>query len=66
MVFMYSVYNGSAFLFRYEIYLDEVKPVDLSINFVREFMDLPLSYLAPGASMKFRKYKFLGKVINHT
>ena len=25
------------------------------MNFLREFMDLPLSYLAPGAAMKFRK-----------
>ena len=42
--------------FRYEIYLDEVKPKDLSVNFLQEFMDLPLSYLAPGAAVKFRKY----------
>ena len=40
---------------RYEIYLDEVKPGDLSVNFLQEFMDLPTSYLAPGAAMKFRK-----------
>ena len=42
--------------FRYEIYLDEVKPNDLSVNFLQEFMDLPISYLAPGAAIKFRKY----------
>ena len=40
---------------RYEIYLDEVKPTDLSVNFLQEFMDLPLSYLSPGAAIKFRK-----------
>lgn len=51
--------------FRYEIYLDEVKPGDLSINFLREFMDLPLSYLAPGASMKFRKCNSLGFKLGH-
>ena len=43
-------------IFRYGIYLDEVKPKDLSVNFLQEFMDLPLSYLAPGAAVKFRKY----------
>ena len=42
-------------ILRYEIYLDEVKPKDLSVNFLQEFMDLPLSYLAPGAAVKFRK-----------
>ena len=41
---------------RYEIYLDEVKPNDLSVNFLQEFMDLPTFYLAPGAAIKFRKY----------
>ena len=40
---------------RYEIYLDEVKPTALSVNFLQEFMDLPVSYLAPGAAVKFRK-----------
>ena len=41
--------------FRYEIFLDEVKPSDLSVNFLQEFMALPLSYLAPGAAVQFRK-----------
>jgi len=41
---------------RYEIYQDEVKPGGLNLNFLREFMDLPHSYLAPGAAMKFRKF----------
>ena len=40
---------------RYEIYQDEVKPNDLSVNFLQEFMELPTSYLAPGAAIKFRK-----------
>ena len=44
---------------RYEIYLDEVKPNDLSVNFLQEFMDLPIFYLAPGAAIKFRKYLLL-------
>lgn len=47
---------SSSYILRYEIYLDEVKPKDLSVNFLQEFMDLPLSYLAPGAAVKFRKY----------
>ncbi|XP_078360290.1 uncharacterized protein LOC144644633 isoform X2 [Oculina patagonica] len=41
---------------RYEIYLDEVKPSDLSVNFLQEFMDLPVSYLAPGAAVKFQDF----------
>jgi len=41
---------------RYEIYQDEVKPGGLNLNFLREFMDLPQSYLAPGAAIKFRKF----------
>ncbi|KAL9985287.1 hypothetical protein ACROYT_G007668 [Oculina patagonica] len=41
---------------RYEIYLDEVKPDDLSVNFLQEFMELPLSYLAPGAAIKFQDF----------
>ena len=36
--------------------MDEVKPNDLSVSFLQEFMELPLSYLAPGAAIKFRKY----------
>ncbi|KAJ7378599.1 hypothetical protein OS493_021899 [Desmophyllum pertusum] len=40
----------------YEIYLDEVKPGDLSVNFLREFMALPLYYFAPDAPMKFQNF----------
>ena len=52
-ILTYTNFHG---ILRYEIYLDEVKPKDLSVNFLQEFMDLPLSYLAPGAAVKFRKY----------
>ncbi|KAL9951279.1 hypothetical protein ACROYT_G043917 [Oculina patagonica] len=41
---------------RYEIYQDEVKPGGLNLNFLREFMDLPQSYLAPGAAIKFQDF----------
>ena len=35
--------------------MDEVKPSDLSLNFLREYMDLPFSYFHPGAQIKYRK-----------
>ncbi|XP_031555975.1 uncharacterized protein LOC116292763 [Actinia tenebrosa] len=41
---------------RYEIFQDEVKPKDLSRNFLREFVDLPTSYFAPGAPAKFQNF----------
>jgi len=44
---------------RYEIFLDEIKPNDLSVEFLQEFMELPTSYLAPGAAVKFRKFSSL-------
>jgi len=37
--------------------LDEAKPQDLSLAFLREFMNLPNTYFDPGAPMKYRKYK---------
>lgn len=40
---------------RYEIFMDEVKPSDLSLSFLREFMELPISYFQPGTQIKFRK-----------
>ncbi|RMX57793.1 hypothetical protein pdam_00006741 [Pocillopora damicornis] len=40
---------------RYEIFMDEVKPSDLSLSFLREFMELPISYFQPGAQIKYRK-----------
>ena len=36
--------------------MDVVKPSDLSVGFLKDFMDLPTSYLAPGAAIKFRKF----------
>ncbi|XP_078358434.1 uncharacterized protein LOC144643147 isoform X2 [Oculina patagonica] len=41
---------------RYEIFMDEVKPSDLSLNFLREFMELPLSYYSPGAPIKYQEF----------
>ena len=46
-------------LVRYEIFMDEVKPQDLSLAFLREFLNLPNSYFDAGAPLKFRKYMFL-------
>ena len=37
--------------------MDEVKPQDLSLSFLREFMNLPNSYFDPGAPIKYREYK---------
>ena len=39
---------------RYEIFMDEVKPKDLSLSFLREFMDLPLSYFSAGGPLLYR------------
>ena len=41
--------------FRYEIFMDEVRPQDLSVAFLKEFMNLPTSYYAPGSPLKYRK-----------
>ena len=38
--------------------MDEVKPSDLSLNFLREFMELPVSYYSPGAPIKYRKWYY--------
>lgn len=43
---------------RYEIFIDEVKPKDLSASFLKEFMTLPTSYFAAGAPMKYCKCVF--------
>ena len=40
---------------RYEVFMDEVKPRDLSLTFLREFMSLPKSYFNAGAPIKCRK-----------
>lgn len=39
---------------RYEIFMDEVKPQDLSMSFLREFMSLPTSYFSAGGPLKYR------------
>ena len=52
---LHFVINLLPFLFRYEIFLDEVKPESLSLPFLKEFMSLPTSYFAAGASFKYRK-----------
>lgn len=44
---------------RYEIFMDVVTPDNLNIGFLREFMNLPTSYYAPGAALKFRKLTWL-------
>ena len=38
--------------------MDVVKPGNLNIEFLREFMMLPTSYYVPGAALKFRKFLF--------
>ena len=40
---------------RYEVFMDEVKPQDLSLTFLREFMSLPKSYFNAGAPIKYHK-----------
>ncbi|XP_031555977.1 uncharacterized protein LOC116292765 [Actinia tenebrosa] len=41
---------------RYEIFKDEVKPQDLSRNFLREFVGLHMHYFTPGAPAKFQDF----------
>ena len=50
----YCMYELS---FRYEIFMDEVRPDDLSVSFLKEFMSLPTSYYTPGSPIKYRKWK---------
>jgi len=40
--------------YRYEVFMDEVKPEDLSLAFLREFMNLPNDYFGSGSPMKYR------------
>jgi len=56
---VYSKHYSFACNSRYEIFMDEVKPSDLSLSFLREFMDLPVSYFQPGAQIKYRKREFI-------
>ena len=54
-------FNRNLFFFatlRYEIFIDEIKPKDLSASFLKEFMALPTSYFAAGAPMKYCKCVF--------
>ena len=37
------------------MFLDEVKPQDISLSFLREFMELPTSYFTDGGPLKYRK-----------
>ncbi|XP_068740594.1 uncharacterized protein [Montipora capricornis] len=41
---------------RYEVFLDEVKPQDVSLSFLREFMELPTSYFAAGGPLKYQNF----------
>ncbi|KAL9983627.1 hypothetical protein ACROYT_G005826 [Oculina patagonica] len=41
---------------RYEIFMDEVKPQDLSMSFLREFMSLPTSYFSAGGPLKYQNF----------
>ena len=42
--------------------MDVVKPGNLNIEFLREFMMLPTSYYVPGAALKFRKFFYLNSI----
>ncbi|XP_078357305.1 uncharacterized protein LOC144642195 [Oculina patagonica] len=41
---------------RYEVFMDEVKPEDLSLAFLREFMSLPNSYFDEEAPLKYQNF----------
>ncbi|KAL9983630.1 hypothetical protein ACROYT_G005829 [Oculina patagonica] len=41
---------------RYEVFMDEVKPEDLSLSFLREFMNLPNSYFEEEAPLKYQNF----------
>ncbi|XP_068718689.1 uncharacterized protein [Montipora capricornis] len=41
---------------RYEIFMDVVKPDNLNVGFLREFMMLPTSYYTTGAAIKFQDF----------
>ena len=53
--FLASSLSMFSSFFRYEIFMDEVKPQDLSLSFLREFMNLPNSYFEAGAPLKYRE-----------
>ncbi|CAH1277377.1 Hypp9588 [Branchiostoma lanceolatum] len=41
-------------IFRYEIFMDDVKPEQLNVGFLRDFVSLPESYFSSGAEITFR------------
>ncbi|XP_078357304.1 uncharacterized protein LOC144642194 [Oculina patagonica] len=41
---------------RYEVFMDEVKPEDLSLSFLQEFMNLPNSYFDAEAPLKYQNF----------
>ncbi|CAH1252513.1 COLEC10 [Branchiostoma lanceolatum] len=43
-------------VFRYELFLDFVKPEDLELGFMRDFLALPTSYFDPGADKVFQNF----------
>ncbi|XP_078666604.1 uncharacterized protein LOC144908685 [Branchiostoma floridae x Branchiostoma belcheri] len=43
-------------VFRYEIFLDFIKPEDLSLSFLRDFLNLPPSYFDIGAQIVFQNF----------
>ncbi|XP_066264377.1 uncharacterized protein [Branchiostoma lanceolatum] len=43
-------------IFRYEIFMDDVKPDQLNVGFLRDFISLPESYFSPGAEITFQNF----------
>lgn len=65
--YLHSTFSTSAIVIvshyyhssRYEIFMDVVKPDNLNVGFLREFMMLPTSYYEPGAALKFRELNLI-------
>eukprot|EP00058_Branchiostoma_floridae_P002323 XP_002587811.1 hypothetical protein BRAFLDRAFT_92260 [Branchiostoma floridae] len=43
-------------VFRYEIFMDDVKPADLNLAFLRDFLNLPVSYFSIRADQYFQNF----------
>ncbi|XP_035696659.1 uncharacterized protein LOC118430059 [Branchiostoma floridae] len=43
-------------IFRYEIFMDDIKPDQLNVGFLRDFISLPQSYFSPGAEIIFQNF----------
>ncbi|XP_019617679.1 PREDICTED: uncharacterized protein LOC109465000 isoform X3 [Branchiostoma belcheri] len=43
-------------IFRYEIFMDDVKPEQLNVGFLRDFISLPESYFSFGADIIFQNF----------